>query len=151
MVSKRWIPAIVATALCSSIAMGQERIVTQVTVDEVGLNVESDEPGMSRALTRVCKVFRPTVDQIKRYFSKAYPVERHVLTTERYSPCYATGTVAFTDNKTGGVTTGKFRLYSSGTATLWWSQGSYVDLLHKGNQWSDPLACTYGLDDENEC
>lgn len=147
MVSKRWIPMIVAAALCSSVAMGQERTVTQVTVGEVGLNIESNDARMTRA----CKVFRPTVDQVKRYFSKAYPVESYVLASERYSPCVATGTVAFTDNNTGGVTMGKFRLHSSGTAILRWDKGSFVTLLYKDNQWSDPYACIYGSDSEGEC
>lgn len=147
MVSKRRILVILTTALCMSSAIGGERTVTQVTVDKVGLNLQPKDQN----LTYGCKVFRPTIDQIKRYFSKAYPVEGYVLTTERYSPCYATGTVEFTDNNTGRVSMGKFQLRSSGTATLWWSRGDSVDLLYKDNQWNDPFACGYGLGDEGEC
>lgn len=121
---------------------------TKVTVDEVGLNIapESD-PGM----THSCKIFRPTVAQVKRYFSKAYPVEGYVQNIDRYSPCYATGTVVFADISTGRVDMGKFQLRSSGTATIWWNRGGSVNLLYKDNQWGDPLACGYGLSDELEC
>lgn len=147
MIRKRWVPAIAATALCSSIAVSQERSVTKVTVDEVGLSIEPDDPEMARR----CKAFRPTVAQVKRYFSKAYPVGSAVITTERYSPCVANGTVEFTDNNTGRGSGGKFQVRSSGTATLWWDMGDVAYFLHKNNRWNDPLACTYGLDDEKEC
>lgn len=138
---------LIAATLCTSIAVGQERTVTHVTVDKVGLNINPNDAGM----THSCKVFRPTVDQVKRYFSKAYPVESYMLTTERYSPCVAIGTVEFTDNATGKISRGEFQLRSSGTASLWWSRDDSVDLLYKDNQWGDPLACGYGLSDELEC
>jgi len=120
----------------------EARTVKQVVVHETGKNVDPNDEGM----TESCKIFKPTVAQVKRYFTRAYPVESYVLTTERYSPCYATGFVKFSDNSFG-----KFQLHSSGTATLFWNRGDSVNLLYKHNKWRDPLACNYGLGDEPEC
>jgi hypothetical protein len=96
----------------------------------------------------MCKGFRPTVPQIKRFFLRAYPVESYMITTERYSPCYAGGTITFSDNSQGD-----WWLYSGGTATIHWNGGDSVDLLYKRrNGWRDPFAGGYGLrDDKSEC
>jgi len=123
-------------------AASAERTVTQVILDGAGLDSDIDDA----SLTENCKTFKPTVSQVKRYFSKAYPIESRILTHERYSPCFANGEVSFSDN-----TSGRFRLYSGGTATLFWLGGNTVDLLYKGNKWHDPFACAYGLSDEPEC
>ena len=120
----------------------QERTVTKVVIKETGLTSHTDDA----SLTENCKTFKPTVGQVKRYFSRAYPIESRILTHERYSPCFAVGEVSFSDN-----TSGRFRLYSGGTATLFWLGGNTVDLLYKRNKWHDPFACAYGLTDEPEC
>lgn len=48
----------------------------------------------------------------------------------------------FTDGSSGvGV------LKSSGVASVTWSAGDTTYLISKDNQWYDPYACTYGMDD----
>lgn len=95
----------------------------------------------------MCKGFKPTERQIKRYFLRAYPVEGYVITTERYSPCYAKGWIRFSDRNMG-----EWWLYSGGTATIQWNRGGSVNLLYKqGNGWRDPFAGGYGLCDKEEC
>jgi len=142
MVRHTLIKAVVVAGLIVPSMPSLARSVVTVVIDEVGQNAEEND----RNLTVGCKAFAPTVSQVRRYFLKAYPVESHVLTTERYSPCYATGTVEFSDHSSG-----RFQLYSGGTATLFWSRGGSVDLLYKQNRWHDPLACTYGLGDKPGC
>ncbi|WP_143331390.1 hypothetical protein [Burkholderia ubonensis] len=80
-----------------------------MTIDETGLNLDTQDSN----LTEGCKKFKPTINQVKHYFEKAYPVESHTITTERYSPCYTTGTITFSDNSSG-----KFQLYSGGTSRI---------------------------------
>jgi len=133
---------VLVTLLLALPATSDARTVKKVIITETGQNAEPDDVDM----TERCKIFQPTVAQVKRYFSKAYPVEGYVITTERYSPCYATGVVKFSDNSFG-----EFRLRSSGTATLYWNRGDSVYLLYKHNKWGDPLACGYGLSSEGEC
>jgi hypothetical protein len=127
---------------CMSHPMSQARTVQKIVIEKVGLNRDTGDSN----LTEGCKSFKPTLAQVKRYFSKAYPVEGYVVSTERYSPCYATGEITFNDNSSG-----RFRLDSGGTATLYWSRGDIVHLLYKRNGWSDPFECTYGLSSEPEC
>ncbi len=69
-----------------------------------------------------------------------------MVTTERYSPCYAVGTLAFSDGHFGTWT-----LYSSGTAILSFNRGDVVNLYFQKNRWRDPYACTYGLGDVGKC
>lgn len=110
-------------------------------------NLEIGERGMSRdeAVAEDCKKFRPTISQLKRFFSKAYPVESYVLTHERYSPCYARGTLKFNDGSSG-----TWKLSSSGVATFVFTRGDVVIFLYKPNSWNDPFSGTYGLGDEGE-
>lgn len=135
-------PALLLALLLTLPATGSARTVKKIAIHEVGQSVDQSDVLM----TESCKAFRPTVSQVKRYFSKAYPVEGYVFTTERYSPCYATGEVEFSDNSFG-----KFQLRSGGTALLFWNRGDVVTLLYKRNKWHDPFACAYGLDDKGEC
>jgi len=112
-------------------------------IEETGRNIDTQDT----FLTEHCKAFKPTVNQVKRYFSKAYPVDGYVHTHERYSPCYATGKVKFSDNSSG-----TFQLSSGGTALLTWSRSEdTVRLLYKRNEWHDPFACMYGLSDKPTC
>lgn len=41
--------------------------------------------------------FKPTIEQVKHYLSKAYPVEQRIVLHDDYSPCYAKGDVVFSD------------------------------------------------------
>jgi hypothetical protein len=93
-----------------------------------------------------CKKFRPTVKQLRNFFSKAYPVEGYMFTHERYSSCYATGALKFSDGSSG-----TWQLSSSGVATLTFTRGDVVTLYYKNNKWRDPFACTYGLGEAGDC
>ena len=111
-------------------------------------SIEITETGQSRDDTAAenCKKFQPTPHQVKEFFSKAYPVEGYVLSHERYSSCYATGTLKFSDGSSG-----EWKLSSSGVATFIFSRGDVVTLFHRKNSWHDPFACTYGLGDKPQC
>jgi hypothetical protein len=98
----------------------------------------------SEALT--CKKFKPTIDQVRNFFTKARPTEEYILSHERYSPCYAAGILKFNDGNYG-----KWKLSSSGVATLIFSKGGVATLLYKKNKWHDPFACTYGNTDDGVC
>ncbi|WP_333994680.1 hypothetical protein [Burkholderia orbicola] len=107
-----------------------------MTIDETGLNLDTQDSNLMEG----CKKFKPTINQVRHYFEKAYPVESHTITTERYSPCYTTGTITFSDNSSG-----KFQLYSGGTSTLFWSRGGSVNLLYKKISGTIPLLATTAL------
>lgn len=141
--NNRLIIAVILASLYAFPAAGAERTVTSVVIEESGLNIQPGDASLSEG----CKSFRPTVAQIKRYFSRAYAIDAGPYMHERYSPCYAIGKVKFSDR-----TSGEFQLRSSGIASLTWSYGGRsVDLLYKRNKWHDPFACAYGLGDEPEC
>lgn len=124
----------------SACAGAAPRTVAELTISETGGTIDPEA-------AEICKIFKPTAAQIKRYFLRAYPVESYVITTERYSPCYAAGKIRFSDRNMG-----EWWLYSGGTATLEWNRGGRIHLLYKrGNGWRDPFAGGYGLCDEREC
>jgi hypothetical protein len=54
-----------------------------------------------------CETFRPTLKQVKRFFSRAIPIDSHLAVDDWYSPCYSEGTVIF---KGGGEENGAFIL-----------------------------------------
>ncbi|MGO4416999.1 hypothetical protein AB4Z27_29195, partial [Cupriavidus sp. KB_39] len=58
------------TLLLALPATSDARTVKKVIITETGQNAEPDDVDM----TERCKIFQPTVAQVKRYFSKAYPV-----------------------------------------------------------------------------
>ena len=121
---------------CSS---SQARGVRDIEILESGKSREADA-------LEVCKRFRPTVKQIRNFFTRAYPVEGYMFSHERYSSCYAAGTLKFDDGSSG-----KWDLSSSGVATFIFTRGDAVTLFYKNNKWYDPFACTYGLGDVGEC
>jgi hypothetical protein len=134
---KKCLALLLVTILSSTWAT--PRTVAELTIDAVG----ASQPDVEET----CKSFKPTPSQIKRFFLRAYPVEGHVITTDRYSPCYAKGKIRFSDNSKGN-----WWLYSGGTAVIKWNRGGSVDLLYKQNNgWHDPFAGSYGLCDEGEC
>lgn len=116
------------------------RSVESLRIDRVG---QVDENLKNEFAAKACRKFRPTTAQIIRFFNRAYPVEAYVTTNERYSPCYATGSLRFSDGSFG-----QWVLYSSGGAMFTFNRGDVVFLLHKKNGWHDPNACTYG---KGEC
>ncbi|MBO9649630.1 MAG: hypothetical protein J7605_14055 [Variovorax sp.] len=133
------IAALIAATACND---GHARTVTKLKIEAVGLNRDPPE----RHSDEECKRFRPTLKQVKNYFNRAYPVEGYMVTTERYSPCYATGTLEFSDGHFG-----TWRLDSSGTSSFTFNRGDQVFLFYKHNQWFDPTACTYGMGDVGRC
>jgi len=121
---------------CSS---SQARGVKAIEIIESGRSREGDA-------VDVCRKFRLTVEQVRNFFSRAYPVEGYMFSHERYSSCYASGTLKFDDGSSG-----KWDLSSSGVATFIFTRGDAVTLYYKNNNWHDPFACTYGLGDFGEC
>jgi hypothetical protein len=134
--------AVFAVALCVT-SLCQARGVAKVVIDEVGKSLPDRDPAVAVA----CKKFIPTANQVKRFFSKSYPVEGRMIFHDHYSPCYIKGTVLFDDRSSG-----EWIIYSGGTASLVWTLGQdKVNLFYGRNKWHDPFACTYGLGDEPEC
>lgn len=133
-----------AAALLLSMFAGEAeaRVIKKVTIEETGLNANPNDEMFSRD----CKHFRPTVAQVRNFFSKAYSVPRRWATNERYSPCYATGSITFDD-----FGPAKWSLSSSGVGSLSWTEGDDVYLFYRQNKWVDPVACSYGMGDELEC
>ncbi|RQV23105.1 hypothetical protein DF132_15100 [Burkholderia cenocepacia] len=134
---------VAAVALCVPITVCQARGVKAVTVEHSGQTSTPDDP-----LTRdACKNFTPTVDQLKRFFSRAAPIDGRFVAHDYYSPCHSSGTVSFPDGSSG-----RWRVYSSGTASLTWASNGNTVYLYNGrhNGWHDPFACSYGLHDEDD-
>ncbi|SFB98384.1 hypothetical protein SAMN05216321_102382 [Cupriavidus sp. OV038] len=146
MVRSRTLPLLRSAAfvlLCMTAALCSARDVRKVVIEEVGQSLPDGDPRTAE----LCKRFRPTVTQVKNFFSKIYPVQARKVLHDYYSPCYATGTVVFGDSSTGA-----WSLYSGGTATLVWTHGGDKVYVYYGkNKWYDPFACTYGLEDEGKC
>lgn len=131
-------------ALAGSVAFGvssEARTVHKLEIKGTGLASESDEQSKE-----LCKAFKPTLSQVWNYFNRAYHVESYIGTTERYSPCIAFGTLAYSDGSFGDWT-----LHSSGAASLIFNRGDSVSLFYKYNKWNDPTACTYGLGSVPDC
>jgi hypothetical protein len=126
--TRAWV-ACIGAVLGALPALSLARDVNQVTITEVGKSLENDEASIEQ-----CKSFRPTVKQVRLYFSKAYPVPPVVTADRYYSPCYAEGRVTFSDGLSG-----TWRLYSSGAAGLNWTLGGGVNLLFRKNEWRDPF------------
>ncbi|MBO9649389.1 MAG: hypothetical protein J7605_12820 [Variovorax sp.] len=122
---------------------GHARTVLNLQIETTG---QSDESLQNEAAARACRKFRPTQNQLVQFFNRAYAVEAAKIMHDRYSPCYATGKLRFSDGYFG-----EWVMYSSGVARFTFNGGDVVYLYHRGNRWYDPNACTYGLADEGEC
>jgi len=118
------------------------RTVTGIQITEVGKS-DDDNDELEK---KYCKAFKPSRSEVKRFFLNAYAVPAKMGAHDRYSPCYAKGSVEFSDN-----TRGKWKLSSSGNGTLFWDTGDVAHLFHRGYRWNDPFACTYGPTSEGEC
>lgn len=140
MVTRRTRSIVLLLALVAA-GHGHARTVKSVEIDNAGMDNSGEE-----AAARACAKFRPTKAEVTRFFNRAYPVETRFLVHDRYSSCYAEGSVKFSDGHAG-----KWILYSSGTAVLTFTMGDVVNLFYKHNRWHDPYACTYGLSDKPEC
>jgi|SRR5450830_72137 len=119
------------------------RTVKELSIKISGISIESEERNTSEG----CKEFQPTVEQVKKHFTYAYPAETYLITTDRYSPCYAAGSLTYSDD-----TSVKWTLYSSGGSTIIFPNGEDVTMNHRNTPWVDVTACSYGLgDEEDEC
>ena len=119
----------------------EARIIQNLEIKGTELTTESDE-----RTKELCKAFKPTLSQVWNYFNRAYHVESYIGTTERYSPCIAFGTLAYSDGSFGDWT-----LHSSGAASLIFNRGDSVSLFYRYNKWNDRTACTYGLGSVPDC
>jgi hypothetical protein len=137
----RCLKVVVLTVAVAFGVSSEARSVHKLEIKGTGLTSESDE-----TTKELCKAFKPTVRQVRNFFSKAYHVESYIGTTERYSPCIAFGTLTYSDGSFGDWT-----LHSSGTASLIFNRGDSVSLFYKYNKWNDPTACTYGLGSVPDC
>lgn len=135
---------IVAVAALAFACQANARTIQNVVILETGLNAYPREPG----LTEACKRFKPTARQVKDFFARAYPVPGRFGVHERYAPCYASGTMEFSDF--GKVTWG---LTSGGTASYTFDDGhgDTVKLYYRGYKWFDPTACEYGDGEVEVC
>ncbi|MEJ8813337.1 hypothetical protein WKW77_19775 [Variovorax ureilyticus] len=143
-IAKRSTLASVAAALVLSMFAAEAcaRVIKKVTIEQIGLNSNPNDEMFSRD----CKHFRPTVAQVKNFFSKAYSVPRRWAINERYAPCYATGSITFDD-----FGPAKWSISSGGVGSLSWTEGDDVYLFYKHNKWADPTACSYGMGDDLAC
>lgn len=118
------------------------RTVKTVKIEKAGLSLDEGD----RNPPDMCKPFMPTVDQVKRFFSKAYPVPVATRIKDRYTPCYAEGRLEFSDGNSA-----RWTIYSSGTAILEFDLGGSATVFYKDRKWHDPTACTYGNDVPSVC
>lgn len=123
----------------------QARVVSELVVKEIGLHTEGRKDKTEEV---ACKVFRPTKEQLIRYFNLAKESkESGNILHEYYSPCLATGLITFEDGDSGS-----WILQSSGFGYVTFSNNETTYFFHnQGNQWTDPYACTYGLSDDPIC
>lgn len=123
----------------------QTRVVSELVVKEIGLHTEGRKDKTEEV---ACKVFRPTKEQLIRYFNLAKESkESGNILHEYYSPCLATGLITFEDGDSGS-----WILQSSGFGYVTFSNNETTYFFHnQGNQWTDPYSCTYGLGNDPIC
>lgn len=123
----------------------QARVVSELVVKEIGLHTEGRKDKTEEV---ACKVFRPTKEQLIRYFNLAKESkESGNILHEYYSPCLATGLITFEDGDSGS-----WILQSSGFGYVTFSNNETTYFFHnQGNQWTDPYSCTYGLGNDPIC
>ncbi|NNS08761.1 hypothetical protein [Erwinia sp. JH02] len=122
----------------------QARVVSEITIDEVGAY---DERRGNKNEKEACKVYRPTEKQMIRFFNLAKESQEiGSLLHEYYSPCLTTGKIKFKDGASGVWT-----VQSSGLGLAIFDNGDSATFFLKDNQWTDPYACTYGLGDDPIC
>lgn len=122
----------------------QARVVGDINVARVGAQESGRKDENER---EACKVYRPTKQQLVRYFNLALESqESGNLLHEYYSPCIATGKIKFE-----GGASGVWTVQSSGLGIVIFENGKSAVFFHKDNQWTDPYACTYGLGNDPIC
>lgn len=132
--------ASIVVAMQMSAVAGHARDIKHISMVTSGLSKDTS----SIVAMNNCRSFRPTLDQVRAYFSKAYPVDRYWSAQTYYSPCYAEGTIEFSDGNRG-----TWILKSSGIGGIDWEQSGSVTLFHGKNPWYDPFEGMYE-DDSDE-
>ena len=115
------------------------------TIVEIKINETGNSDDESINVIDGCRAFKITEKDVREYFSKSYPVPLNFNIHERYSPCYAKGFIEFSDN-----TRGKWKISSSGGATLLWDTGDVATLFYNNYKWTDPFEGTYASEDESD-
>jgi hypothetical protein len=127
--------AFLVASACFFTSTSHARKVANVVIEKTGQSRDPQE-------AKHCAKFQPTVVQVKRFFSKAFPVTQRVVLHDWYSFCYAKGTLSFLE---GSESHWNWTLYSGGTAIIDWAEGDTVYLYNgRNNGWFDPEACSYG-------
>ncbi|WP_455811421.1 hypothetical protein [Pseudomonas graminis] len=122
----------------------QGRVVSDINVERAGAQESGRKDEHER---ETCKVYKPTKEQLVRYFNLATESqESGNLLHEYYSPCIATGKIKFKDGASGVWT-----VQSGGLGLAIFDNGESSVFFHKDNQWTDPYACTYGLGNDPIC
>jgi hypothetical protein len=119
-----------SATLTSSADSVHARQANAVAIERTGLSEHDDEYSVA-----LCKRFRPTTAQVRKFLEHARDVETHVHTHDRYSPCYATGTVEFA----GGLK-GRWQIHSGQTGVLRTDDKRAATLLCLTCRWVDPFA-----------
>jgi len=104
-----------------------------VAIIESGRSEHADDYAVG-----LCKHFEPTTTQVRTFIEQAREVNSRVHTHERYSPCYASGTVEFEDG-----TTGTWRIHSGRTGILRVDPQPALTLQCRRCRWTDPFAGGY--------
>lgn len=96
------------------------RKITEVKINETGKSKDG-----SGNVKNGWLAFKITEKDVRGFFSEAYPVPLNFNIHERYSPCYAKGTIEFSNN-----TRGKWKISSIGGGALRWDTGDVVTLFY---------------------
>jgi hypothetical protein len=131
--------AFLIASACFFTSASHARKVANVVIEKTGQSRDPKE-------AKHCAKFNPTQAQVKRFFSKAFPVTQRLVHHDWDSFCYAEGTIAFVDGWNWNLT-----VYSGETAVINWAGEETVYLYNgRNNGWFDPYACSYG-GNVNEC
>ncbi|MEJ5175486.1 hypothetical protein [Erwinia sp. MYb416] len=141
-VNKSLIIIFLSLFFCSMQVQG--RTVIDIDIKDVGQQSQGRE---DKNEEEACKVFIPNKKQMIRFFNLAKEYKKSgSLLHEYYSPCVSSGSVKFKDGSSGDWT-----VQSSGLAFAILDNGESLVFFHKDNQWTDPYACTYGLQNDPIC
>ncbi|WP_034946507.1 hypothetical protein [Erwinia oleae] len=118
-----------------------DRKIVSIEINETGKSEDDAENVKSG-----CRNFIPDMKDIRAFFLNSQPVPLSFIVRDRYSPCYATGSVEFNNSFRG-----RWKIYSSGGGVLFWDTGDKVSLFYKRYTWRDPFECIYDAVDEEDC
>lgn len=133
------VPFVFAIACISLNATANEaappRQVKAVTIMQHGLSEHGDDYAR-----KLCKAFNPRIAQVRKFLRQAKEVDSRIHTHDRYSPCYATGKVEFSNGSKG-----EWQIHSGRTGILKTADGQAVVLYCKTCRWKDPFAGGYDV------